>query len=105
VFLTNRVRLAKCLAKNPVGLKQRLRLLFLHHHINLNNRCHLTGSSVFFLLRIKYIQIPRLFIMWSLFATITDVMVGDYRGTKVAVKCIKNDATAQAFIAEASVMT
>ncbi|XP_019714530.1 tyrosine-protein kinase CSK-like [Hippocampus comes] len=32
-------------------------------------------------------------------------MVGDYRGTKVAVKCIKNDATAQAFIAEASVMT
>lgn len=36
---------------------------------------------------------------------IADVMVGDYRGTKVAVKCIKNDATAQAFIAEASVMT
>uniref|UniRef100_A0A7N6BFD8 Tyrosine-protein kinase n=1 Tax=Anabas testudineus TaxID=64144 RepID=A0A7N6BFD8_ANATE len=34
-----------------------------------------------------------------------DVMVGDYRGTKVAVKCIKNDATAQAFVAEASVMT
>lgn len=34
-----------------------------------------------------------------------DVMMGDYRGTKVAVKCIKNDATAQAFIAEASVMT
>uniref|UniRef100_H2V3G0 Tyrosine-protein kinase n=1 Tax=Takifugu rubripes TaxID=31033 RepID=H2V3G0_TAKRU len=34
-----------------------------------------------------------------------DVMAGDYRGTKVAVKCIKNDATAQAFIAEASVMT
>ncbi|XP_034443468.1 tyrosine-protein kinase CSK-like isoform X1 [Hippoglossus hippoglossus] len=34
-----------------------------------------------------------------------DVMVGDYRGAKVAVKCIKNDATAQAFIAEASVMT
>ncbi|XP_023675458.1 tyrosine-protein kinase CSK [Paramormyrops kingsleyae] len=34
-----------------------------------------------------------------------DVMVGDYRGTKVAVKCINNDATAQAFIAEASVMT
>ncbi|KAF3854985.1 hypothetical protein F7725_023040 [Dissostichus mawsoni] len=34
-----------------------------------------------------------------------DVMVGDYRGTKVAVKCIKNDATAQAFIEEASVMT
>uniref|UniRef100_A0A8C7U111 Tyrosine-protein kinase n=1 Tax=Oncorhynchus mykiss TaxID=8022 RepID=A0A8C7U111_ONCMY len=33
------------------------------------------------------------------------VMVGDYRGTKVAVKCIKHDATAQAFIAEASVMT
>lgn len=36
---------------------------------------------------------------------VADVMVGDYRGTKVAVKCIKNDATAQAFIAEASVMT
>lgn len=36
---------------------------------------------------------------------LADVMVGDYRGTKVAVKCIKNDATAQAFIAEASVMT
>lgn len=36
---------------------------------------------------------------------LSDVMVGDYRGTKVAVKCIKNDATAQAFIAEASVMT
>lgn len=35
----------------------------------------------------------------------SDVKVGDYRGTKVAVKCIKNDATAQAFIAEASVMT
>lgn len=35
----------------------------------------------------------------------SDVMVGDYRGNKVAVKCIKNDATAQAFIAEASVMT
>uniref|UniRef100_A0A673GMG0 Tyrosine-protein kinase n=1 Tax=Sinocyclocheilus rhinocerous TaxID=307959 RepID=A0A673GMG0_9TELE len=34
-----------------------------------------------------------------------DVMVGDYRGTKVAVKCIKHDATAQAFLAEASVMT
>ncbi|KAK7117663.1 hypothetical protein R3I94_023028 [Phoxinus phoxinus] len=34
-----------------------------------------------------------------------DVMVGDYRGKKVAVKCIKNDATAQAFVAEASVMT
>ncbi|GAA6101307.1 tyrosine-protein kinase CSK [Tachysurus ichikawai] len=34
-----------------------------------------------------------------------DVMVADYRGTKVAVKCIKHDATAQAFIAEASVMT
>uniref|UniRef100_A0A667WMP0 Tyrosine-protein kinase n=1 Tax=Myripristis murdjan TaxID=586833 RepID=A0A667WMP0_9TELE len=34
-----------------------------------------------------------------------DVMVGDYRGTKVAVKCIKHDATAQAFVAEASVMT
>ena len=41
----------------------------------------------------------------SLFASLSDVMVGDYRGTKVAVKCIKNDATAQAFIAEASVMT
>lgn len=40
---------------------------------------------------------------WSPFPP--DVMVGDYRGTKVAVKCIKNDATAQAFIAEASVMT
>ena len=38
-------------------------------------------------------------------ACLSDVMVGDYRGTKVAVKCIKNDATAQAFIAEASVMT
>lgn len=36
---------------------------------------------------------------------LSDVMVGDYRGTKVAVKCIKSDATAQAFIAEASVMT
>lgn len=36
---------------------------------------------------------------------VLDVMAGDYRGTKVAVKCIKNDATAQAFIAEASVMT
>lgn len=35
----------------------------------------------------------------------TDVMLGDYRGNKVAVKCIKNDATAQAFLAEASVMT
>uniref|UniRef100_UPI003296A26C protein kinase n=1 Tax=Salmonella enterica TaxID=28901 RepID=UPI003296A26C len=34
-----------------------------------------------------------------------DVMMWDYRGTKVAVKCIKNDATAQAFLAEASVMT
>ncbi|NXW38529.1 CSK kinase, partial [Phaetusa simplex] len=34
-----------------------------------------------------------------------DVMLGDYRGNKVAVKCIKNDATAQAFLAEASVMT
>ncbi|KAI5617592.1 tyrosine-protein kinase CSK [Silurus asotus] len=34
-----------------------------------------------------------------------NVMVGDYRGNKVAVKCIKHDATAQAFIAEASVMT
>ncbi|KAI4899720.1 hypothetical protein NFI96_013629 [Prochilodus magdalenae] len=34
-----------------------------------------------------------------------DVMVGEYRGTKVAVKCIKHDATAQAFVAEASVMT
>ncbi|XP_075713920.1 tyrosine-protein kinase CSK [Rhinoderma darwinii] len=34
-----------------------------------------------------------------------DVMLGDYRGSKVAVKCIKNDATAQAFVAEALVMT
>ncbi|XP_059496208.1 tyrosine-protein kinase CSK isoform X1 [Stegostoma tigrinum] len=34
-----------------------------------------------------------------------DVMLGEYRGNKVAVKCIKHDATAQAFIAEASVMT
>ncbi|KAG2471272.1 CSK kinase, partial [Polypterus senegalus] len=34
-----------------------------------------------------------------------DVMLGDYRGNKVAVKCIKHDATAQAFLAEASVMT
>nr|XP_028599273.1 tyrosine-protein kinase CSK isoform X2 [Podarcis muralis] len=34
-----------------------------------------------------------------------DVMLGDYHGNKVAVKCIKNDATAQAFLAEASVMT
>lgn len=48
---------------------------------------------------------------WILYLKLTlsvsslDVMVGDYRGTKVAVKCIKNDATAQAFIAEASVMT
>ncbi len=32
-------------------------------------------------------------------------MVGDYIGKKVAVKCIKHDATAQAFVAEASVMT
>lgn len=36
---------------------------------------------------------------------LSDVMVGDYRGQKVAVKCIKHDATAQAFVAEASVMT
>lgn len=36
---------------------------------------------------------------------LADVMLGDYRGNKVAVKCIKNDATAQAFLAEASVMT
>uniref|UniRef100_A0A674MW81 Tyrosine-protein kinase n=1 Tax=Takifugu rubripes TaxID=31033 RepID=A0A674MW81_TAKRU len=41
----------------------------------------------------------------SLLVVVPDVMAGDYRGTKVAVKCIKNDATAQAFIAEASVMT
>ncbi|XP_043933126.1 tyrosine-protein kinase CSK [Protopterus annectens] len=34
-----------------------------------------------------------------------DVMLGEYRGNKVAVKCIKHDATAQAFVAEASVMT
>ncbi|XP_005994145.1 tyrosine-protein kinase CSK [Latimeria chalumnae] len=34
-----------------------------------------------------------------------DVVLGEYKGNKVAVKCIKNDATAQAFIAEASVMT
>ena len=34
-----------------------------------------------------------------------DVLLGDYLGTKVAVKCIKHDATAQAFVAEASVMT
>ncbi|KAJ3596472.1 hypothetical protein NHX12_002879 [Muraenolepis orangiensis] len=34
-----------------------------------------------------------------------DVILGDYRGSKVAVKCIKHDATAQAFVAEASVMT
>ncbi|KAL7980396.1 hypothetical protein Chor_014725 [Crotalus horridus] len=34
-----------------------------------------------------------------------DVMLGDYHGNKVAVKCIKHDATAQAFLAEASVMT
>nr|XP_051697061.1 tyrosine-protein kinase CSK [Oryctolagus cuniculus] len=34
-----------------------------------------------------------------------NVMLGDYRGNKVAVKCIKSDARAQAFLAEASVMT
>ncbi|KAH0619883.1 hypothetical protein JD844_014269 [Phrynosoma platyrhinos] len=34
-----------------------------------------------------------------------DVMLGEYHGNKVAVKCIKHDATAQAFLAEASVMT
>ncbi|XP_069480605.1 tyrosine-protein kinase CSK isoform X2 [Ambystoma mexicanum] len=34
-----------------------------------------------------------------------DVMLGEYQGNKVAVKCIKNDATAQAFVAEALVMT
>nr|AAI69994.1 C-src tyrosine kinase [Xenopus laevis] len=34
-----------------------------------------------------------------------DVMLGEHQGVKVAVKCIKNDATAQAFIAEAMVMT
>lgn len=34
-----------------------------------------------------------------------DVIKGDYRGTRVAVKCILHDATAQAFLAEASVMT
>ncbi|OCT87060.1 tyrosine-protein kinase CSK [Xenopus laevis] len=34
-----------------------------------------------------------------------DVMLGELQGVKVAVKCIKNDATAQAFIAEALVMT
>ncbi|KAG8440307.1 hypothetical protein GDO86_006172 [Hymenochirus boettgeri] len=34
-----------------------------------------------------------------------DVMLGEYREVKVAVKCIKNDATAQAFVAEAMVMT
>ncbi|XP_073435645.1 tyrosine-protein kinase CSK isoform X1 [Dendrobates tinctorius] len=34
-----------------------------------------------------------------------DVMLGEYKGSKVAVKCIKNDATAQAFVAEALVMT
>ncbi|MEE6516221.1 hypothetical protein FKM82_025501 [Ascaphus truei] len=34
-----------------------------------------------------------------------DVMLGEHRGNKVAVKCIKNDATAQAFVAEALVMT
>ncbi|CAH2273401.1 tyrosine- kinase CSK [Pelobates cultripes] len=34
-----------------------------------------------------------------------DVVLGDYKGSKVAVKCIKNDATAQAFVAEALVMT
>lgn len=34
-----------------------------------------------------------------------DVKLGEYKGTKVAVKCIKNDATAQAFVAEALVMT
>ncbi|XP_061826292.1 tyrosine-protein kinase CSK-like [Nerophis lumbriciformis] len=33
-----------------------------------------------------------------------EVKVADYNGTKVAVKCIKNDATARAFISEASVM-
>jgi len=43
---------------------------------------------------------PRACLSWP-----TDVMLGDYRGNKVAVKCIKNDATAQAFLAEASVMT
>lgn len=44
-------------------------------------------------------------IIRSQMVVVPDVMAGDYRGTKVAVKCIKNDATAQAFIAEASVMT
>ncbi|XP_041966330.1 tyrosine-protein kinase CSK-like [Alosa sapidissima] len=34
-----------------------------------------------------------------------DVMEGEYRGSRVAVKCIKHDATAQAFVAEASIMT
>lgn len=34
-----------------------------------------------------------------------DVVEGRYRQQKVAVKCIKHDATAQSFLAEASVMT
>uniref|UniRef100_A0A4W3IB46 Tyrosine-protein kinase n=1 Tax=Callorhinchus milii TaxID=7868 RepID=A0A4W3IB46_CALMI len=34
-----------------------------------------------------------------------NVTLGEHRGNKVAVKCIKHDATAQAFVAEASVMT
>lgn len=34
-----------------------------------------------------------------------DVWEGDYRGARVAVKGIKHDATAQAFVAEASIMT
>ncbi|EPY87924.1 hypothetical protein CB1_000210007 [Camelus ferus] len=34
-----------------------------------------------------------------------DVMLGSYRGKNVAVKCIKNDTTSQAFLTEASVMT
>lgn len=39
------------------------------------------------------------------FSFLQDVKLGEYKGTKVAVKCIKNDATAQAFVAEALVMT
>lgn len=67
--------------------------------MNLSHVC----CAVFIYYQLR--DIKAVFITVHCYCFLPDVMVGDYRGTKVAVKCIKNDATAQAFIAEASVMT
>uniref|UniRef100_A0A3B3RMV1 Tyrosine-protein kinase n=1 Tax=Paramormyrops kingsleyae TaxID=1676925 RepID=A0A3B3RMV1_9TELE len=77
-----------------------------HYRIIYHNGKLSIDEEEYFSNLMQLVEVSRLEIRTALSTShSSDVMVGDYRGTKVAVKCIKSDATAQAFIAEASVMT